>query len=135
MPDYDNPEVEKQWIAKRREEIARYLQDEGVSHGIIGETCMVCGSFRVSAQYVHTPRQAMASIASLWKEASEHVFRGERHPTFVIGNGENSEEISPLLASRAPLLLEWANDPDSGKTNSILSVNRPCFRQAGHLQR
>jgi hypothetical protein len=38
--------------------------------------------------------------------------RGERHPTFVIGTGENNEELAPLLASRSEILLGWANDPE-----------------------
>jgi hypothetical protein len=37
MPDYDDPEVEAQWFAERREEIAHYLGGEGIEHGRIGE--------------------------------------------------------------------------------------------------
>jgi hypothetical protein len=39
--------------------------------------------------------------------------RGETHPTFVIGTGENDEELAPLLASRAELLLEWVEDDEA----------------------
>jgi hypothetical protein len=54
----------------------------------------------------------MIAIASLWKEAAQYMARGERHPTFTIGNGQNSEELAPMLASRSELLLGWANDPE-----------------------
>jgi hypothetical protein len=39
--------------------------------------------------------------------------RGEAHPTFVIGSGQNDEELAPLLASRAGLLLEWVEDDEA----------------------
>ena len=34
--------------------------------------------------------------------------RGEQHPTFRIGNGEDDAELAPMLASRADTLLEWS---------------------------
>jgi len=37
MPDYDDPEVEAQWFAERREEVTNYLKGEGVTHGQIGD--------------------------------------------------------------------------------------------------
>ena len=33
MTDYDDPEVEAQWLAERREELAQYLSREEVAHG------------------------------------------------------------------------------------------------------
>ena len=54
----------------------------------------------------------MRAIATLWKEASDYMLRGEKHPTFEIGAGDADDELAPMLASRAEILLGWADDPD-----------------------
>ena len=140
MPDYDDPEVEAQWFAERRKEISEYLGREGVAHGQIGiepawhlapyvsvwaiESLVSPGSVGwwaisgdmpndyVSASKARNPREALQAIASLWHEAAQYMARGERHPTFAIGSGQRNEELAPMLASRAKLLLEWVTDPD-----------------------
>lgn len=140
MPDYDDPEVEAQWFAERREEIAHYLKGEGVDHGQIGEEHAwyvapyvsiwaiesrsnpakvgwwgISGDLPndyVSASQAKNPREAMMAIASLWAKAAQYMARGENHPTFIIGNGESDEELAPLLASRSEILLAWANAPE-----------------------
>ena len=140
MPDYDDPQVEAEWYAERREELARYLENEGVEHGPIGDEPAwfvapyvsiwaiesagnpgqvgwwgISGDLPndyVSASKAKDPREAMIAIGSLWKEAAEYMARGEKHPTFVIGNGEDDAELAPLLASRSEILLTWADDPD-----------------------
>ena len=53
-----------------------------------------------------------SAIASLWQEAAQYMSRGEKHPTFRIGSGQQDEELAPMLESRAELLLEWVNDPE-----------------------
>lgn len=73
----------------------------------------------VSADKASNPREAVGAIASLWKEAAEYMARGERHPTFVIGSGEHTEELAPMLASRAELLLEWVSDPEVWEENEL----------------
>ena len=141
MPDYDDPETEAQWFFERREEISEYLKREGVAHGAIGtepawyvapyvsvwaiESLAEPGSVGwwvisgdmpndyVSASQAKSPREAVQVIASLWQEAAGYMSRGEQHPTFVIGSGDSNEELGPLLASRAGLLLEWAGDPEA----------------------
>lgn len=145
MPDYDDHEVEAQWFAERRDEVIEYLKCEGVTHGQIGEEPVwyvapyvsiwaieslnspgsvgwwaISGDVPndyVSASDAPNPRAAMHAIASLWKEASQYMARGERHPTFVIGTGENAEELGPMLASRAEMLLDWASDPEVWEEN------------------
>lgn len=138
MPDYDDPEVELQWFAERREEIEGYLKDEGVEYGTIGDEpawwvapyvsiwavendpghigwWVISGDLPndyVSASKAKDPREALIAIASLWKEASQYMARGEKHPTLMIGIGENDADLAPLLASRSEILLEWANDPE-----------------------
>ncbi|MEO7888083.1 MAG: DUF4826 family protein [Polaromonas sp.] len=141
MPDYDDPEIEAQWFSERREEISGYLKREGVMHGDIEaepawyvapyvsvwavkglaspasvEWWAISGDMPndyVSASKAQSPREAVQLIASLWQEAARYMSRGERHPTFVIGSGDRNEELGPLLASRAGLLLDWANDPEA----------------------
>ncbi len=151
MPDYDDPEIETQWFAERRAEVSRYLGEEGIVHGQIGaepawylapyasiwaiESLMNPGSVGwwaisgdmpndyVSATNAGNPREATNAIASLWKEAAQYMTRGEQHPTFVIGSGERVEELAPMLASRAELLLAWVNDPDVWEENELMPAS------------
>jgi hypothetical protein len=140
IPDYDDPKIEAQWLSACREEIACYLKREGIMHGEIGEEpawyvapyvsiwaiespanlgsvgwWAISGDLPndyISSSKTQNPRAAMAAIASLWQEAAQYMVCGERHPAFVIGNGENAEELALLLKSRAEILLDWANDPE-----------------------
>lgn len=140
MPDYDNPVVEAQWNAERRDEVLSYLDSEGIPDNHIGfdpawslapyvsiwaisssaNPDAIAGwaiSGDLPTDYVastkaRTPREAANAIASLWAEAAQFMIRGERHPTFSIGSGEREEELAPLLTSRAALLLEWVEDPE-----------------------
>ena len=140
MRDYDDPETDDQWCAERRHEVAEYLQGQGVVHGRIGdapawhvapyasvwaiESLATPGSVGwwaisgdipndyVSASNARTPREAVRAIASLWREAAQYMSRGERHPTFRIGSGQQDEGLAPMLESRAELLLEWVSDPE-----------------------
>lgn len=140
MLDYDDPKVEAQWFTERREELANYLKEEGVEYGRIGEVPVwhvapyvsiweiegqdspgrvgwwaISGDLPndyVSVSKARNPREAMVAIATIWGEAATYMARGEKHPTFIIGNGENDEELAPLLASRSEILLGWANDPE-----------------------
>lgn len=140
MTDYDDPGVEALWCAERREEVATYLQREGLAHGQIDtdpawhvapyvSVCAIeslaapgavgwwaiCGDLPndyVSADEVSNPREAVRAIALLWKEAAEYMSRGQVHPTFRIGSGQQDRELAPLLASRADLLLDWVSDAE-----------------------
>lgn len=141
MENYDDPEVEARWFAEQRNEVLEYLQHEGIEHGGIGQVPAwsaspyvsvwhVQGSGRpgpagwwaisgdcpcdyVSATHAGNPREAVRAIALLWQEKATFMARGEAHPTFAIGYGENDLELAPLLASRAELLLEWVEDDDA----------------------
>jgi len=61
----------------------------------------------------------MIAFALLWQETAQYMERGEQHPTFVIGTGERDEELAPLLAGRAKILLDWANDPEMWEENEL----------------
>ncbi|ATU66998.1 DUF4826 family protein [Piscinibacter gummiphilus] len=141
MSDYDDPETEAQWCAERRQEVSDYLRGEGLAHGRVGEwpAWQVCPyvsvwaieslshpgavgwwaisgdlpSDHVSSSDAKSPREAVRAIASLWQEAAECMARGERHPSFSIGSGHQDEELGPMLASRAGLLLEWVDDDEA----------------------
>lgn len=138
--DYDS-EANSQWRAERRNEVAVYLQDEGISHGNIGEEpawqvpphvsvwaieslgvpgnvgwWVISGDLPhdyVSADAAKNPREAVQAIASIWAEAAHYMSRGEKHPTFRIGTGDRDEELAPLLASRAELLLQYVDDAEA----------------------
>lgn len=138
MDDCDNPEFVTQWCAERRHEVIEYMQGEGLTTGRIGaepawyvvpyvsvwaiESLAAPGSVGwwaisgdmpndyVSASTAGSPREAVRAIASLWREAAQYMLRGEQHPTFRIGSGQRDEELAPMLASRAELLLEWVGD-------------------------
>ncbi|WAC72660.1 DUF4826 family protein [Roseateles sp. SL47] len=140
MTEDDDTEFEAEWLAERRAEILAYLTAEGINHSSVGDEpawwvapyvsiwavehqghpgqvsgWAICGdlpSDYVSAQTAKSPREAMKAIASLWADAAALMARGERHPTFIIGDGSNDAELAPMLASRAELLQEWADDPD-----------------------
>ena len=141
MPDYDDPELEAQWCTERRKEVADYLRGEGLAHGEISaepawhvapyvsvwavESTATPGATGwwavsgdmpndyVSVSKASNPREAVRAIATLWQEAAQYMARGEKHPTFRIGSGEQDEELAPMLASRAELLLEWVSDPQA----------------------
>ncbi|WP_078059512.1 DUF4826 family protein [Xanthomonas massiliensis] len=145
MQDFDDPEVEAQWLAERREEIRKYLRGEGIPHGSVGDVpawhvspyvsvwavesfakpgligwWAICGDLPndyVSANEAKNPREAVRAIASIWQEAAQYMSRGIRHPTFVIGSGDRDEELAPMLASRAELLLDWVADADAWDTD------------------
>src|SRR5215813_1590246 len=147
MSNYDDPDVESKWFAERREEVSKYLQREGVRHGRIRmvpawylapyvsvwavESIDNSGSIGwwaisgdmpndyVSAEEARDPREAVRAIASLWKEAAQYIARGERHPTFSIGSGDQDAELAPMLASRADLLLKWVSDPEVWKEDEL----------------
>jgi hypothetical protein len=141
LEDDDDAELEARWFSGQRDEVLAYLRAEGVAHGGIEETPAWsasplvtvwhaegtgrpgsrgwwvisgdCPCDYVSADEARNPREAVRAIASLWREKAAFMARGEAHPTFAIGSGENDRELAPLLASRAGLLLEWVEDDDA----------------------
>src|SRR5690606_23563634 len=79
-----------------------------------------------------TPREAVKAIASLWQEKAAYMACGEVHPTLVIGSGQNDEELAPLLASRAGLLLEWVEDDEawSDEASQFVQAELASFHQS-----
>ena len=138
MPHYDDPAVEEQWCEERRAQVTAYLQGEGVEHGRVGEWpawhvvpyvsvwaieskkrpervgwWVICGDLPtdyVSAQGIKHPRAAVKSIAEAWREQARLMAAEETHPDIRLGRPEDWASLGPLLAARASMLLEWAND-------------------------
>ena len=140
MSSDEDREFEAQWQAERRLEVITYLEREAVPHKRVADQpawsvapyvslwavessaipdtvgwWVICGdlpSDYVSAGEARTPRDAVRAISMLWTEAAGYIRRGEAHPTFRIGSGDRADELAPLLASRAALLLEWVDDAE-----------------------
>ncbi|GLQ98191.1 DUF4826 family protein [Dyella mobilis] len=137
--DYDNPEVEEQWCAERRNDVSAYLQRQGVQHGQVGEWAAwhlapyvaiwaieskvapghvgwwaISGDLPtdyVSASAIKHPREAMAAIAARWRDIAENQRSGQIMPGISMGNPTNWKDLAPLLAARAALLQDWATEP------------------------
>lgn len=65
-----------------------------------------------SAAWPHMLGAGQPRPATRWLDASKHMRRGEKHPTFRIGSGDSDDELAPSLASRAETPLGWADDPE-----------------------
>ena len=138
MPDYDDPAVAERWCEDRRAQIIAYLQREGVEHGRVGEwpawhvaPCVsiwaiesrkrpewvgwwvICGDLPtdyISAATLKHPRDAMRGLAQQWRDQAQLMLSGERHSDIRIGEPEDWASLAPLLATRASLLVGWADD-------------------------
>lgn len=138
--DYDDPKLEAEWVAKQRETILRYLQDEGVRHGGVASDPDWFLAPNVSIWVVESPtrpgaigwwaisgdlptdylsgrdaadaREAMAAFARQWHEVSAYLLRGEQHPTETIGPPGREREFGDLLSRRAGILEDWAKDDE-----------------------
>jgi len=56
------------------------------------------------------PRKAVRAIAERWRDATEAWGAGREYEGLSIGDASSHQELAPLLASRARLLIEWADD-------------------------
>lgn len=54
------------------------------------------------------PRQALRDIGRRWLEGAEQWAKGERSLDWGLHNAEQEQELPPLLAARAKLLLDFA---------------------------
>ncbi len=133
-----DPANEATWVAEQRASVAEYLRGLGVVHGRIGawpawhvhpylaiwaiESMAVPGrvgfwaiSGDVATDYVSfadagEPRAVLRHFARVWAEYAGAMRRGERHPDWSIGEPEQSQELGELLARRAALLQNFADD-------------------------
>jgi hypothetical protein len=56
------------------------------------------------------PRKAIKAIAERWLSYVDENNKGRKPENCGIGKQESFEELAPLLAKKANLLLEWAQD-------------------------
>jgi hypothetical protein len=135
-----DPEAEEAWCDSCREEVIQYLAQQHVSHRKVGEWpawhiapyasvwaieskkkpgwvgwWAICGDlptdYVTACEPVH-PREALRAFSARWQDVAAYLERGATHPTITIGQPDEGPELAPLLASRAEVLLEWADDDD-----------------------
>ena len=136
--DYEDSIIEEQWCEERRVAVSTYLKSHGVKHGQISEWpawhvapyvsiwavesdlrsgwvgwWVLCGDLPtdyISAGNINHPRDAMRAIAERWLEDSALMARGEQLQGRSTGSPAESAKLAELLATRANLLIKWAND-------------------------
>jgi len=138
--DYDDPKLEAEWLAKQRDIVSRYLQNEGIRHGGVApapdwsvapyaavwvvESLAEPGAIGwwaisgdlptdyLSGVDATDAREAMCAFAHRWHEISAYLLRGEQHPTEKIGPPGREREFGDLLSRRAGILEDWLNDDE-----------------------
>lgn len=137
-PDYDNPEVEKQWCVEQRANVCRYLDAESVEYGRIGKWpawhvapyvsvwaiesktsrgwigwWVISGDLPtdyVSATEIKHPRKAVQAIADRWRDYCASVQDGKLKTDYTVEGVEGSREHLSMLEARASTLLRWVED-------------------------
>jgi hypothetical protein len=74
----------------------------------------------VSAEKIKNPRDAMRELGQRWKEVSEYISAGREHPSYNMGGPENWPELAPRLASRASIMLDWADNESMWEEADVL---------------
>src|SRR5262245_49158663 len=133
-----DPADEQEWLDEQEERFIEYLLTQNVdvrdlernvhwslppklslwSIRLTPDGCVWVISGDVPTDYLYAdgstdPREVMLSICSRWDEVSAALKTGKQHPNVRIGEGESTsrlKELGSMLASRAKLLREWAND-------------------------
>jgi hypothetical protein len=136
--DWDDESNIDRWCMEQRENVERYMSEQPVEFGALGEWpawnvapyvsvwavesiespgkigwWVISGDLPTdytSGAGTQDPRSAVAAFATLWESAAAKMERGEHLDHFIIGDPENAYALAPLLKSRAKLLMEWAND-------------------------
>ncbi|MDF1838752.1 MAG: DUF4826 family protein [Planctomycetota bacterium] len=137
-PDYDDPEVDREWCLAARSEVVEYLAGTGVQHGPVGDWpawhvapilsiwavesvkqpgavgwWVIYGDIPtdyIGSAGLHHPREVLRAIAWRWKEYVDAVRGGSPPDGFAIGDG--SPELIDLLEGRAGLLVEMSSDDE-----------------------
>lgn len=138
--DFEDTEVLEAWIASQRSIVLEYLQHENIPNGGIFDEPDFClaphiaiwpvlnsddpetigfwvisGDLPtdfVSSEIAEDPREVLRHFGNSWSEVAEHMAAGKPHPTINIAPPEEWPEIAPLLAERAEILLEIADDDE-----------------------
>ena len=138
--EFDDPERERAWIREQREVVLEYLDREQPSYNGVPErpawflapyyAIWAVGSRKrpgavgwwaisgdvptdyMSSSEIRDARMAMRVFGLRWTKAARQMAAGEEPDDFRIGTRANWPELAPLLASRAKLLVEWADEDD-----------------------
>jgi hypothetical protein len=138
--EFDDPEREAGWIRDQREALLEYLAREQVSHNGVPERpdwliapyvaiwsveskkrpgavgwWAISGDVPtdyMSSSEIRDARMAMRVFSRRWAKASKQMAAGVEPEEFRIGKAERWPQLAPLLASRAKLLGDWADQDD-----------------------
>lgn len=136
--DYDDPEIEAQWLVEQRGNVQRYLVGQGVQHPDVDVDAVWFIAPYVSLWRVRSlaklpavgwwaisgdlptdylsgndatdSRSALNAFSRRWREVATYMVRGEEHPTIKVGNRQNDPELGDLLMRRAQIIDEWVQD-------------------------
>lgn len=136
--DEDDPADVARWIDEHRANVARYLRNESIAHGLIAEepawdvlphlslwpvegagkphrilAWVICSDVPtdyVEGEGLEHPRDVLRAFGTRWREVAWYMARGEAHPTIAIGKPETWPTLAALLDSRGETLVKWAND-------------------------
>lgn len=138
--EYDDPTLEAKWLSEQRDNVQRYLRNEGVQHrGVASEPEWfvapyvsvwtiesmvapgVVGWWAISGDLptdylgggdATDARTALIAFADRWREVSSYMLRGEEHPTIRIGRSRDWRKLGDLLQRRAQIIEDWSNDDE-----------------------
>lgn len=136
--DYDDPEVEAQWLVEQRGNVQRYLVGQGVQHPDVDVDAAWFIAPYVSLWTVSSlakppavgwwaisgdlptdylsgndatgPRSALDAFSKRWREVATYMIRGEVHPTIKVGSRQNDPQLGDLLMRRAQIIDGWVQD-------------------------
>jgi hypothetical protein len=139
LDDFDDPSQLADWIREQRANVLEYLAGEGVAASVPPEPSwqeapyvaiwaamsstapgrvgwwVICGDVPtdyVSSSEIPDPRSAVRVFGRRWLKASKRMARGETSDDFSLGTPSEWPQLAPMLASRATLLADWANDDE-----------------------
>jgi type II secretory pathway component PulL len=136
MTNDPTDEEDAAWYAMQRQKVLNYLAEQGFVHLNIGEwpawhvapivsvwavesvkqpgwvgwwaISGDCPTDYVTCGGERNPRQALRDLGRRWLEGAEQWAAGERASDWGLRTENLEQELAPMLASRAQLLLDWA---------------------------
>jgi hypothetical protein len=136
--DYTDPAEEQEWLDEQESRALDYLNSWSIEHDgdLVIEWCVapyvsvwttslgdrspktwiICGDLPtdfIKDNRISDAQSAVRAFAKRWVDVSQHLLKGQQHPTIRIGGAEDSNqlrELGDLLRRRADLLLKWSAD-------------------------
>ena len=134
---YDDVQVENDWLTEPPAKVLRYLRLQKIRHGGVAprpdwylapyvsvwpvagrqseDTTYWVISGDLPTDYIESAalpdaRAALRAFTTRWQQMSKLMKKGETHPEFTINGFKGSAEFDTLLAGRAVVLQEMAED-------------------------